>query len=76
LVSFSAEPLELRGEHCWLTIGHDITDRRLAEEALRRSEEEARRQLAYVEAIYATAPVGLCFVDTEYRFRSINERLA
>src|SRR5262249_42895792 len=25
LMRVSAEPLELRGEHCWLTIGHDIT---------------------------------------------------
>ena len=32
--------------------------------------------MAYVEAIYATAPVGLCFVDTDLRYLSINERLA
>jgi PAS domain S-box-containing protein len=76
LLSFSAQPLELRGEHCWLTIGRDITESKRAEEARRRSEAEARRQLAYVEAIYATAPVGLCFVDTDLRYRSINERLA
>jgi PAS domain S-box-containing protein len=76
LMSFSAEPLDLHGEHCWLTIGRDITERKHAEEALRHSEEEARRQLAHVEAIYASAPVGLCFVDTNLRYRSINERLA
>jgi hypothetical protein len=54
----------------------DITERKKAEEEIRKSEEYARRQLAYVEAIYATAPVGLCFVDTEQRFISINKRLA
>src|SRR6266540_2080975 len=54
----------------------DITERKQAEEALRMSEEQARRQLAQVEAIYATAPVGLCVLDTDLRFLSINEHLA
>jgi PAS domain S-box-containing protein len=76
LVRISIEPIELRGEPCLVTIVHDITQRKRAEEALRRSEEQARRQLSYVEAIYATAPVGLCFVDTDLTFLSINERQA
>src|SRR5262249_37742909 len=54
----------------------DIAERKQAEKARRESEEQARRQLAYVEAIYATAPVGLCFVDTNLTYRSLNERLA
>jgi PAS domain S-box-containing protein len=76
IARISIEPIELRGEPCFVTIVHDITQRKRAEEALRESEEQARRQLAYVEAIYATAPVGLCFVDTEMQYLSINERLA
>ena len=42
---FSAEPMDLRGEHCWLTIGRDITERKHAEEERERlllQEKEAR----------------------------------
>lgn len=30
-ILLSAEPFDLRGEHCWLTIGRDITDRKRIE---------------------------------------------
>ncbi|HEY9431733.1 MAG TPA: PAS domain S-box protein [Blastocatellia bacterium] len=76
LIRISTEPIEIRGEPCFLTIIHDITQRKRYEEALRKSEEQARRQLSYVEAIYATAPVGLCFVDTDLTYLSMNERMA
>jgi len=48
LMRVSAEPLELRGEHCWLTIGHDITERKQAEEAQKRllHREKAAREEA------------------------------
>src|SRR5262249_32201775 len=75
-VTISGEWLELRGDRCFLTIVHDITERKRAEEARRKSEEQARRQLSYIEAIYDTAPVGLCFIDTEQRYVNINKRLA
>lgn len=54
----------------------DITSRKLAETALRQSEETAKHQLAEIEAIYATAPVGLCVLDNEFRYVRINDFLA
>jgi len=55
---------------------HDITERRRAEEALRRSDQEARARLAEIEEIYKYAPVGLSLIDRDFRFRRINDRLA
>ena len=43
---------------------------------LRHSEEQARRQLAEIQAYYDTAPVGLFAMDQELRFLRINERMA
>ncbi|ACK73430.1 multi-sensor signal transduction histidine kinase [Gloeothece citriformis PCC 7424] len=54
----------------------DITHSKLAQEALRQSEETARQQLAEIEAIYATAPIGLCILDTDYNYVRVNESLA
>jgi PAS domain S-box-containing protein len=47
----------------------DISDRRQAELIV-------QQQLAEIESIYKTAPIGLCFVDTDLKFVRINERLA
>lgn len=44
--------------------------------ALWESEDQARRQLEQINAIYATAPVGLCFLDARLRFKSMNQHLA
>lgn len=54
----------------------DITSRKLAETALRQSEEQAKQQLAEIEAIYASAPIGLCVLNTQLRFVRINDFLA
>ena len=46
-ILFSAEPMDLRGEHCWLTISRDITERKHAEEERERlllQEKEAREE--------------------------------
>jgi PAS domain S-box-containing protein len=46
-ILLSAEPMDLRGEHCWLTISRDITERKHAEEERERlllKEKEAREE--------------------------------
>jgi PAS domain S-box-containing protein len=54
----------------------DIDDRKRAEQALRESQRTAQARLDELEATYATAPIGLCVLDTDLRFVRINERLA
>jgi PAS domain S-box-containing protein len=44
--------------------------------AQKGSELTLQSQLAQIEAIYASAPVGLCFLDRDWRFVQLNERLA
>ena len=46
------------------------------DQALRRSEQQSRDQLALLQAIYASAPVGLAFIDPELRYVNVNEHLA
>jgi PAS domain S-box-containing protein len=41
-----------------------------------RAQEEVGRSLALLDSLYATAPVGLGFVDDELRFRRVNAQLA
>ena len=51
------------------TIARDVTRRR-------RAESRASETLALLEAIEATAPVGLAFVDREFRIVRVNQTLA
>lgn len=59
-----------------LGITHDITERKQAEVALRESQAQVQRQLAEIETIYQSAPIGLNVLDTDLRFVRINQRLA
>ena len=42
LFEFSAEPIDLRGEHCWVTLGKDITERERAEKEREQSLEKEK----------------------------------
>ena len=54
----------------------DITARKQVEELIRRSEALAHERLDQLAQIYRYSPVGLFTFDREYRFLSINERMA
>ncbi len=54
----------------------DVTDRVYEKELLALSEELARGRLSEIEAIYQSAPVGLCVLDKRMRYIRINDRLA
>ena len=65
------------GEHAGrVTFYRDITERKHAEAALRRTEIESRARLAEIEQIYKCAPVGMSLVDRDFRNIRINDRLA
>jgi PAS domain S-box-containing protein len=49
---------------------------RRATEAIRDNQRIANERLALIDTIYTSAPVGLCFVDRELRYISINNALA
>lgn len=54
----------------------DISKRKHTELALRESEARVQRQLAELDHLYNTTPVGLCFVDTNLHFIRLNQYLA
>lgn len=59
-----------------INTSRDITDRKRAEARLQEQQNQIQRQLAEIETIYQSAPIGLNVLDTELRFVRINQRLA
>jgi PAS domain S-box-containing protein len=53
-----------------------LLERQQSEMALRETQTQLQQQLAEIEAIYQSAPIGLNFIDTHLRFVRINQRLA
>jgi PAS domain S-box-containing protein len=79
LAFFSKEPINLDEEALLVDLAHaasQVIRAGIAEDALRRSEENARRQLAEIESIYESAPIGLCVLDTHFRFVKVNRLMA
>ncbi|MEP0919117.1 PAS domain-containing protein [Leptolyngbya sp. DQ-M1] len=54
----------------------DVTAQKSAEAVQLQQRQTAQHRRAEIEAIYATAPVGLCFNDTDLRYVRINQQLA
>lgn len=54
----------------------ELLERRQVEAALRESQVQLQQQLAEIETIYQSAPIGLNVLDTDLRFVRINQRLA
>ena len=54
----------------------DITGKKQSEEILKRNEFSARRSLEELEWIYSNAPIGMCHLDMDLRYKRINKFLA
>lgn len=74
----NARPLADQSNHFRgaVVILTDITRQKQAELALRNSQLQLKQQLAEIETIYQSAPIGLNVLDSELRFVRINQRLA
>jgi len=69
IVLFSARSIEIEQEHYLLTLAHDITERKQAEEDLRQSEENYR-------SIFENAQEGIYRTTPEGRFIMANQAMA
>jgi PAS domain S-box-containing protein len=58
------------------TVTLAVSRHRRVQEVVRVNERVANERLAQLNTIYALAPVGLCFVDRDLRYVSVNNALA
>lgn len=75
---FSSAPLGhmADGRRMVISMASDITRRKRTETELAASQRQLQRQLAELETIYQSAPIGLNVLDRDLRFVRINEQLA
>lgn len=60
----------------WIGTATDIDDQKRLEDGLRHSGREAAETLTFLETLQSAAPIGLGFLDREFRIVRINETLA
>ncbi|HIK17839.1 MAG TPA: PAS domain S-box protein, partial [Leptolyngbyaceae cyanobacterium M33_DOE_097] len=60
----------------WIGTLTNIDTMKRSEALVQQSEQQLQRQLAEIEAIYQSAPIGLNVLDSDLRFVRINQRLA
>jgi PAS domain S-box-containing protein len=77
-ISVNATPLFDEGDRLVgaVAVISDITERVREKERYREMSEQMLSQLLELEAIYASAPVGLAVFDRDFRFVKVNERMA
>ncbi len=60
-----------------VTFSRDVTEERNARQALKDKSDQAESQLAEIETVYRTAPIGLALFDTQdFRYLRLNDRQA
>jgi PAS domain S-box-containing protein len=60
-----------------VTFSRDVTEERSARQALKDKSEQVENQLAEIETVYRTAPIGLALFDTkDFRYLRLNDRQA
>ena len=60
-----------------VTFSRDVTEERNSRDALKDKSEQVERQLAEIETVYRTAPIGLALFDTkDFRYLRLNDRQA
>lgn len=60
-----------------VTFSRDVTREVADRQALKQKSEQAERQLAEIETVYRTAPIGLALFDTtDFRYLRLNDRQA
>lgn len=57
-------------------IARDVTRAQASQQDLRESRDKLANTAAELEAIYRTAPIGLCTLSADLRFMHVNDRMA